>query len=641
MCSQTLYSNTSGYSNIAIGDSALKLNTAGGNNVALGYTSLTDNTSGDGNVAIGRNSLANNTTTDYNVAIGDDVLSANTEGFWNIALGSNTMNYTSTAYGNIAMGRNALQGSPTFINNTGSNNIALGQDSINDNGSGSNNIGIGYGTLFTNQAKAGSIAIGYEAMYYADNTVTAGSSYNTAIGYQALKGSTTAGNNTGTGNTVLGYQSGTAITSGSNNTVVGFGAGDSITSSPSNTLIGYLAGQNLTTGSGFNIIIGSGVDAINATGTQQLNIGNTIFGDLSTDSISIGNATLTAGTMFAVGATSQFQVDSNGDIIKLKNLTYSWPSTHATGALINNGSGTLSWQNVPTAAGTATPGQVTFWNGTNSITGNNNFWWDNANVRLGIGTNTPTATLDIGGASSRIANASGDITIDPAGNLIIASGSNVGIGTTTPQAILDVAGVTSEIANSSGSYWFDDVYIASRDLFTIGIWKPNVAEGSYYPINGSIDEVRVYNRPLSQEEIMTQYLQNVNGAGLVRSDKFRVINTSSSELFRITSTGNVGMMTNAPQNTLHVNGTGVLFTNTTGTANVFVFNATTGNVGIGTTSPNFKADITGTINSTSIITNDASGSITTCTAGELRGNVSANKICLCTSANNWKCATVS
>jgi len=447
---QTLYSNTSGYSNIAIGDSALKLNTAGGNNVALGYTSLTDNTSGDGNVAIGRNSLANNTTADYNVAIGDDVLSANTEGFWNIALGSNTMNYTSTAYGNIAMGRNALQGSPTFINNTGSNNIALGQDSINDNGSGSNNIGIGYGTLFTNQAKAGSIAIGYEAMYYADNTVTAGSSYNTAIGYQALKGSTTAGNNTGTGNTVLGYQSGTAITSGSNNTVVGFGAGDSITSSPSNTLIGYLAGQNLTTGSGFNIIIGSGVDAINATGTQQLNIGNTIFGDLSTDSISIGNATLTAGTMFAVGATSQFQVDSNGDIIKLKNLTYSWPSTHATGALINNGSGTLSWQNVPTAAGTATPGQVTFWNGTNSITGNNNFWWDNANVRLGIGTNTPTATLDIGGASSRIANASGDITIDPAGNLIIASGSNVGIGTTTPQAILDVAGVTSEIANSSG-----------------------------------------------------------------------------------------------------------------------------------------------------------------------------------------------
>jgi hypothetical protein len=45
--------------------------------------------------------------------------------------------------------------------------------------------------------------------------------------------------------------------------------------------------------------------------------------------------------------------------------------------------------------GSGTAGQVTFWNGTNSITGNNNLWWDNTNARLGIGTNTPTSKLDV------------------------------------------------------------------------------------------------------------------------------------------------------------------------------------------------------------------------------------------------------
>ena len=66
-----------------------------------------------------------------------------------------------------------------------------------------------------------------------------------------------------------------------------------------------------------------------------------------------------------------------------------------------------------------------------------------------------------------------------------------------------------------------------------------------------------------------------------------------------------------------------------------------GNVGIGTTGPNFLLDVAGKANATAIITNEASGAITTCNVGEIRGNATANKICLCTTANNWKCATVS
>jgi hypothetical protein len=46
--------------------------------------------------------------------------------------------------------------------------------------------------------------------------------------------------------------------------------------------------------------------------------------------------------------------------------------------------------------GTGVAGQVAFWNGTNSQTGDNGLFWDNVNKRLGVGTNAPLVKLDIG-----------------------------------------------------------------------------------------------------------------------------------------------------------------------------------------------------------------------------------------------------
>jgi hypothetical protein len=43
--------------------------------------------------------------------------------------------------------------------------------------------------------------------------------------------------------------------------------------------------------------------------------------------------------------------------------------------------------------GTGTSGQVSFWNGTTTQTGDNDLFWDNTNKRLGIGTTTPIAKL--------------------------------------------------------------------------------------------------------------------------------------------------------------------------------------------------------------------------------------------------------
>jgi hypothetical protein len=48
-----------------------------------------------------------------------------------------------------------------------------------------------------------------------------------------------------------------------------------------------------------------------------------------------------------------------------------------------------------TITGGGAAGQVTFWNGATSITGSNNLFWDAAQNRLGIGTNTPTDRITI------------------------------------------------------------------------------------------------------------------------------------------------------------------------------------------------------------------------------------------------------
>lgn len=59
----------------------------------------------------------------------------------------------------------------------------------------------------------------------------------------------------------------------------------------------------------------------------------------------VGIGTTSPSSALSVGASSQFQVNTSGDIIKLKNLTYSWPSSQVSGGFLRdtNGSGTLEW----------------------------------------------------------------------------------------------------------------------------------------------------------------------------------------------------------------------------------------------------------------------------------------------------------
>jgi len=78
-----------------------------------------------------------------------------------------------------------------------------------------------------------------------------------------------------------------------------------------------------------------------------------------------------------------------------------------------------------------------------------------SNGNLGIGTSLPMAALDVAGATSTIANSSGNMTITSAGNLFISlSGGNVGIGTSA------VAGAALQV-NGGGVFGWGTTSVAA------------------------------------------------------------------------------------------------------------------------------------------------------------------------------------
>jgi len=81
---------------------------------------------------------------------------------------------------------------------------------------------------------------------------------------------------------------------------------------------------------------------------------------------------------------------------------------------------------LPSLTGTSTVGNIGFYTGTTTLSGDTNLFWDNTNKRLGLGTTTPAYTLDINGTLRVISTST--------------FSGNVGIGTTAPAYKLDVAG---------------------------------------------------------------------------------------------------------------------------------------------------------------------------------------------------------
>jgi hypothetical protein len=108
----------------------------------------------------------------------------------------------------------------------------------------------------------------------------------------------------------------------------------------------------------------------------------------------IANLFATSGTVTSVAVTE------TGDALTITGSPITTSGTiniafAGTSSQYVNGAGNLITFPTSLISGSGASGQVTFFNGTNSVTGTNNFFWDAANNRLGIGTTTPQRSLEI------------------------------------------------------------------------------------------------------------------------------------------------------------------------------------------------------------------------------------------------------
>ncbi|RLD51277.1 MAG: hypothetical protein DRJ05_18585, partial [Bacteroidetes bacterium] len=151
---QALYSNTTGLSNTALGESSLFSNTTASGNTAVGNRALYSNSTGDFNTATGRSSLILNSTGTKNVANGESALFQNTTGNENTVMGYSAQYYNTTGSNNVAIGTEA-----NLYNQTGTENTIVGHEA-------------GQGT--STHSKTGNVFIGYRAGY---NDITSNKLY--------------------------------------------------------------------------------------------------------------------------------------------------------------------------------------------------------------------------------------------------------------------------------------------------------------------------------------------------------------------------------------------------------------------------------------------------------------------------------
>lgn len=275
----SLFGNSSGSYNTAVGAGALDLNTAD-SNTAVGVAALLLNTSGTNNTANGTAALVFNNG-EGNTATGAFAMYSNTEGQFNTANGEFALYFNTTGERNTAIGDSAL-----YLNSGGSRNTAIGNPALLMNTTGNNNTAIGAGALFSNEADENT-AVGADAL--SANTVGDG---DTAVGASALAANTTGQANTATGsqalvsntngnaNTAVGNVALFSNTSGTDNIGVGFAALINNHEGDGNTAVGVRALQFNNTGSG-NIALGNAAGSLVTTADNVICIGNAIGQDVS------------------------------------------------------------------------------------------------------------------------------------------------------------------------------------------------------------------------------------------------------------------------------------------------------------------------------------------------------------------------
>lgn len=273
---------------------------------------------------------------------------------------------------------------------------------------------------------------------------------------------------------------------------------------------------------GSDITLPSGTTIVSCDGTaggMRLSISNTanVVSTFSagstglTPSVATGGAVTLAGTLgVSNGGTGLTAAPTNGQVPIGNGTGYTLSAlTGGAGITITNGAGSI----IISASAVTVPGssgQVIF-NNSGSLGANANFYWDNANSRLGIGNATPTEKIDVTGnikASGTVSDSIGNlrvIVINSQSGAYVLTATDVGKvvsistgGVTVPSGVFSAGDAISIYNNSASSqtitqgggvtlYLTGSSNTGNRTLFERGICTILCVASNTFVITGTVN----------------------------------------------------------------------------------------------------------------------------------------------------------
>jgi len=268
----------------------------------------------------------------------------------------------------------------------------------------------------------------------------------------------------------------------------------------------------------------------------------------------VGNATGSAATMAEISLGTGLSF-SSGSVVLSANLQSLSALSYSSASFVKmTAAGTFALDTAAYSTGTGASGQVAYWTGTSTQAGNNNLFWDITNGRLGIGTNSPGAKLDVNGSvyvretGTLYTNTIGGYTssvvsIIASTNFIVPSG-NVGIGTANPTDRLHVANTGEavvKIQDLDGTNQYLNLGHNGGSSYFLSSNGSSYGDFVWYGYNGTLFPVRMKIDSSGNVGIGTAspiYRLDVNSS--VGSGNIQVRLTQGFEKIRINTTDVLG-----------------------------------------------------------------------------------------------------